>query len=476
MKMTSERDVQRCNTWPVRISINFNSEVASARRLAEENECERRIAEAGDDGGRSLSRRRRQEIYLNGDINTLETGLKNITTDGASSISPPSYSPQGYPSPLRSDIVSHPPLSDHPLLIPSSLAGENGRDQLADMPQPPKDNEEDLPCIMEWVSSLTYLAAFGIIGVLIRYGLQVLFGPDVANVTNVRSPLYIDLPSNMVGSFFMGWVGVVFKRDIANFSEFLSIGLTTGLMGSITTFTAWMQEITNLTTQGYWVRGLIGILLGMELAYMSLLIGIGTAELLKRNSASIHNQLIKKWPNLICIPSTNNYQRHIYGLIIFLAICGILWIGGLVLSVINFVSRHGTKLWFACIVGPFGVWTRWHLARLNGQGIGAKKYLKWLPVGTLATNLIATCLMATLSLSNLMVKDKNSKLVLAGLELGFLGCMSTVSTFVAEAHAMYQSSHPWRAFAYVFLTLVVAFILETLIYSIPVWVNGYSQT
>ena len=60
----------------------------------------------------------------------------------------------------------------------------------------------------------------------------------------------------------MGWVGVVFKRDIANFDEFLAIGLTTGLMGSITTFTAWMQEITNLTTQGHWVRGLIGILLG----------------------------------------------------------------------------------------------------------------------------------------------------------------------------------------------------------------------
>lgn len=82
--------------------------------------------------------------------------------------------------------------------------------------------------------------------------------------------------------------------------------------------------------------------------------------------------------------------------------------------------------------------------------------------------------MATLSLINLMVKEKNSNLLLGGLELGFLGCMSTVSTFVAEAYAMYQSSHPWRAFAYVLFTLVVAFILETLIYSIPVWVNGYS--
>lgn len=463
--MKSERDVRRSNTWPVRTSINFNGEVSSTARVVEENECERSIAEAGDDGGRSLSRRRRREINWNGDINVLEMGLREASPDDASSIFPPVCSPQGPP-----------PLSDHPLLVPSSSARAGGREQPPVTPQPPEDDEEQLSCIMESVSILTYLAVFGIIGVLIRYGLQVLFGPDIGNVTSVRSPLYIDLPSNMVGCFFMGWVGIVFKRDIVHFSEFLAIGLSTGLMGSITTFTAWMQEMVNLTTKGHWVRGLIGILLGMELAYMSLLIGIGTAELLKQKSASIHDQIKKKWPNLICIPSTNNYQRHIYGLIIFLTIGGILWIGGLVLSNIDFISHHGTKLWFACIVGPFGVWTRWFLARLNGQGIGAQKHLKWLPVGTLLTNLIAVCLMASLSLINLLVKDKNSNLLLGGLELGFLGCMSTVSTFVAEAHAMYQSSHPWRAFAYVLFTLVVAFILETLIYSIPVWVNGYSQT
>lgn len=273
----------------------------------------------------------------------------------------------------------------------------------------------------------------------------------------------------------MGWVGVVFKRDIAHFSEFLAIGLSTGLMGSITTFSAWIQEMINLTTKGHWACGLIGILLGMELAYMSLLIGIGTAELLKQKSATIHNQIRKKWPNLICILSTNKYVHKIYGFLIFFTIGGILWIGALVISIKDFMSHHGTKVFLACIVGPIGVWVRWYLATLNGQGIGAQKHLKWLPVGTLLTNLVATCLMATMSLINLSVNENNSKLSLGGLELGFLGCMSTVSTFVVETHAMYQSSHPWRAFAYVFFTLVVALILETLIYSIPIWINAYSH-
>lgn len=145
--MTRDRDVRRSNTWPVRISINFNGEASSAARPVEENDYEGRIAEAGDDGGRSLSRRRRSK-----DINVLEMGSRDGTADNASSILSPPYSPQP------------PPLSDHPLLVPSSSAGAKGREQPAAIPQPPEDNEEQISCIMEFVSILIYLAVFGIIG------------------------------------------------------------------------------------------------------------------------------------------------------------------------------------------------------------------------------------------------------------------------------------------------------------------------
>ncbi len=65
-----------------------------------------------------------------------------------------------------------------------------------------------------------------------------------------------------VGSFFMGWVGVVFKKDIATFSELLAIGLSTGLMGSITTYAGWNQQMVVVITNGYWLRALFGLLLG----------------------------------------------------------------------------------------------------------------------------------------------------------------------------------------------------------------------
>lgn len=111
--MTRDREVRRSYTWPVGTFINFNGEVSCAATVAEENECERMIAEAGDDDGRLLSRRRRR-----GDINVLEMGLKDGAPDDASSVSSQAYSPQ-----------PPPPLSDHPPLVPSSSAGAGGRDQ-----------------------------------------------------------------------------------------------------------------------------------------------------------------------------------------------------------------------------------------------------------------------------------------------------------------------------------------------------------
>eukprot|EP01018_Ginkgo_biloba_P018686 Gb_30968 [translate_table: standard] len=488
--LESQEVVQRGNSLPSRGSISLSRDVAS--RLAEEIESER-VAEAGDDGGRSLHGSRREsysrresnrhETYE--DNNTFNIEL-NKTPDDALIFPYPFQSSDGTTpdiwspiSPLPSDIIS--PPSDHPLLLERLHADtekerRSWRPQEA-LPQPQEEvKQKKLWRILEYTSILIHLAVFGIIGVLARYSLQILFGPDVAKVTNDLTPLYIDLPSNMVGSFFMGWVGVVFKSDISHFSEFLAIGLSTGLMGSTTTFTSWIQKMINLTTKGHWVVGLIGLLLGMELAQMSLSIGIETAKFFKWIITRANKKIGKSSLSCICVMSPDNFHRRVYGFILFMTIGGILWGGSLVLSIIDFDSHHRTKIWLACVLGPGGVWARWFLARLNGQGIGSRRSLKWLPIGTLLTNLIATCFMAALSIIDLVVKTKNEKMLIGGFELGFLGCMSTISTFVVEVHAMHQSSHPWRAYLYISLTLFPAFTLGTLIYSIPVWARGYSQT
>ena len=62
----------------------------------------------------------------------------------------------------------------------------------------------------------------------------------------------------------MGWMGIVFKEDLANISEYLPVALTTGFLGSLTTFSAWMQEMIGLSAKGHWVDAAVELLLGTK--------------------------------------------------------------------------------------------------------------------------------------------------------------------------------------------------------------------
>ena len=73
----------------------------------------------------------------------------------------------------------------------------------------------------------------------------------------------------------------------------------------------------------------------------------------------------------------------------------------------------------------------------------------------------------------MQVSTKGCDIIINGIQLGFLGCLSTVSTFVAEVYAMNQSNHPWRAYAYTVVTILLSFVLGTLVYCVPVWAKGY---
>ena len=66
------------------------------------------------------------------------------------------------------------------------------------------------------------------------------------------------------------------------------------------------------------------------------------------------------------------------------------------------------------------------------------------------------------------VDTRTSDIIAAGIQFGLSGCLSTVSTFMAEFNAMRESKHPWRAYAYAMITICLSFGLGTLIYSVPV--------
>ncbi|MCI09066.1 CrcB-like protein, partial [Trifolium medium] len=51
------------------------------------------------------------------------------------------------------------------------------------------------------------------------------------------------------------------------------------------------------------------------------------------------------------------------------------------------------------------------------------------------------------------VNTRNCDTVVAGIQFGVMGCLSTVSTFAAEFNKMRLSSDPWTAYAYAAITI-----------------------
>lgn len=136
---------------------------------------------------------------------------------------------------------------------------------------------------------------------------------------------------------------------------------------------------------------------------MSLMLGIDSAKLLRSVLTYIRRERIRRGWQKQWDSSPDNLRRRKIGMLIFLVTSTILWAGSLGLTVTDVNSAVRRRLWLSCLVGPPGVWARWCLARLNGQGIGRNQRLKWLPIGTFLTNLVASVLQAVLSVVILSV-------------------------------------------------------------------------
>lgn len=281
----------------------------------------------------------------------------------------------------------------------------------------------------------------------------------------------------MLGSFMMGWVGMAFKKDLLMFSEPLAIGLSTGLCGSITTFASWNQRMMAILTTGLWVRAFCGYIIGSELAYVSFQVGIdsakGFAVLVEKVQVRRERSGRPRW----VAPRPEHLNRRWASLVLFLPLSFALMLAAAIGTSldVNVIGRR--YLWLALAIAPFGTLVRYFLSRLNGRGLGRERaHLRWLPLGTLATNIGASLLEAALSVTNLAATNKNSTFIIGALQLGFCGSMSTVSTLVNELSVLHASAPTrWRAYAYLLFSLSLAFVIGILVYSTPVWLKSFSS-
>ncbi|KAK1263038.1 hypothetical protein QJS04_geneDACA022027 [Acorus gramineus] len=364
-----------------------------------------------------------------------------------------------YPDSMQPVLESMSPLPTHEMIHPI-------------VTKPHKDKVDKLDRYINFLFRYLSLALFGVFGVLTRHLLQKLFGPGVIGFTSDKTPIYLDLPSNMVGSFFMGWFGVIFKGDVRHISEHLAIAITTGYLGSLTTFSGWNQKMLDLCAKGSWVFAVLGYLIGMFLMNQSIIVGVNTAEGLRRillKKPDDHSN-----PNVLISWRIHSRGQRLVALALILMFLGPLYgVSGKLVREQMHNNDAGARLWLGCLVGAPGVWIRFLLADLNGKGLGRKGHLRWLPVGTLCANVLAASLMAALSTVNKEVNTKRCGIIVTGIQFGFLGSLSTVSTFAAEVYNLNQSGHPWRAFAYGATTIILSFVVGILIYLIPTWTRNY---
>lgn len=200
----------------------------------------------------------------------------------------------------------------------------------------------------------------------------------------------------------MGWLGIVFKDDISRVSDSLAVGLTTGYLGSLTTYSGWNQKMLDLSAQGKWVIVVFGFPLGFILADYSIVYGIRTAQSFKRFMGTSNVLPLSELSSSQNNSKVNNFKCHFAFTFVLLVVLGLLWGVSGALETRQFDSGgSGAQLWLACIVGPFGVWLRYFLAcRLNGHGLGQSGLLNWVPFGTLIANVSATCVMAAVPIRN----------------------------------------------------------------------------
>lgn len=83
------------------------------------------------------------------------------------------------------------------------------------------------------VADTLHVSCGAVIGVLTRIGLGRLFGPRGLGAVSASSTLFLDLPSNALGSFLAG-LTAHFKHPIVEVHESIHLALSAGFFGSVT--------------------------------------------------------------------------------------------------------------------------------------------------------------------------------------------------------------------------------------------------
>jgi fluoride ion exporter CrcB/FEX len=133
-------------------------------------------------------------------------------------------------------------------------------------------------------------------------------------------------------------------------------------------------------------------------------------------------------------------------------------------------------MFYAMLLAPTGALLRWSLSGWNGTFSLLPPTWRWLPVGTLTANVVGcvvsiVCIALEYRLQNNLSFDATNFWVIGSLravKVGFAGCLTTVSTFVAEVSGFMQSRNN-HAYPYIWISLCTSCVLGSFLYGCIVY-------
>ncbi|KAJ4478182.1 CrcB-like protein-domain-containing protein [Lentinula aciculospora] len=261
---------------------------------------------------------------------------------------------------------------------------------------------------------LFLLMPASIFGVLARLGLVAL---ATYNGQSIFPLAYVQ----GLGCFVMGF-GLEMKEPMGNFYPPLYTALTTGFCGSLTTFSSWQLDVFNswLNSQDAQRAGLRDFMDGLGKTVFTLAISLSSVLF-----GSYMARII--YPFLPTLPPPTRTVRYIISILSILIYAATL--PAYFLLPVSYRHQATAALLFAF---P-GTLVRYILSTLLNP------LLTSFPLGTFAANSTGTGLLAAFhviqSIASKPISPNGCSLI-QGLDDGFCGCLTTVSTFIVEIRGL----------------------------------------
>ncbi|EEY61492.1 uncharacterized protein PITG_01800 [Phytophthora infestans T30-4] len=309
---------------------------------------------------------------------------------------------------------------------------------------------------------------------------------------------------NVVGCFVMG-LATRIKPVLRGQYDVLLTGITTGFCGSCTTFASWDLGAGLMFVRGRWLNAILMLCVQVASAMASLRLGVHVAE------GVVHYFTFQEYPfrkppvnlgqlNLDLERNINHFREikvHTFGplvarrvhateeslaiardscieliaeitqveheqhpvhhhntvwIITALLLTALFWI----LAFCGFDNYPSSRLLALCF-GPFGALLRWYLSLYNSNPVCNR-----FPFFTFAPNVVASCLSCVMEIVGSVVYQDSASAYRhfvmwgqGGVMVGFLGSLSTVSTWVNELDTLSSKRLYW-AYRYGLASVVIS--------------------